>query len=51
MRFYTIEVIAESEDAAMEAVESQNSDGWAVSHADLVDPAFNLYAVTIERVF
>lgn len=50
-RFAVIEVIAESEDAAMDAVEFLSGDGWSVSHADMVDPAFSLYGVTIEREF
>lgn len=51
MRFYTVEIVADSQEAA-EAIAAQNEEDmdWRVSHADLIDPAFDLYAVTIERV-
>lgn len=51
MRFYIIEVIADSEESAMEAVARNEEDSeWSVSHADLIDPQFDLYAVTIEHI-
>jgi hypothetical protein len=48
-RFAVIETIADSEEAAMEAVEFLSGDGWTVSHADIIDPEITLYGVTLER--